>query len=423
MAISYLDAPFAYKLKKVTRYISLYGIARTLVKIRGQFHMQRRFKMRGDVWKNPHCRDPQHNDRFVAIIGCGNFGYSGIAFYLARRSRQFLRATLDIEASRAISLCRDFRGSYATTDLQRILGDPAIKLVYIVSNHASHAEYAIHCIEAGKHVHIEKPHVVSTDQLNRLLAAQRAHPESMVFLGFNRPKSEHFERIQGALATQSGPIMINWFIAGHEIPDDHWYFQEAEGGRVLGNLCHWTDLSLEMVGMERAFPCVITPTSHPDAKSDFCVGIRFADGSVAGITFSVKGHLFEGVREVLQAHRGDTLIRLWDFEETLIETVDQRDRLRTRRRNHGHGTNIINSYESVYRNLRSNAVEAAYVAATSQLFLGVKRALDSGRSVTIGKDYAATAEGRRQALERSTARNVIKMSATAPPYSTNKYGE
>lgn len=420
MAISYLDAPLGYKVKKVLRYMSLYGVSRTFVKIRGQFHMQRSFEMPGDVWRNPHSRDSEHNDRFVAIIGCGNFGYSGIAYYLAKRSRQFLRATMDIDASRAISLCKDYRGAYATTNLQRILDDPAIQLVYIVSNHASHAEYAIRCIEAGKHVHIEKPHVVSKDQLDRLLAAQRNHPESMVFLGFNRPKSEHFRRVQGALCVQNGPIMINWFIAGHEIPADHWYFQEAEGGRVLGNLCHWTDLSLEMIGVERAFPCVITPTSHPDAKSDFGIGIRFADGSVAGITFSVKGHLFEGVREVLQAHRGDTLVRLWDFEKTLIETVDKRYQFKTRHRDHGHGTNIVDSYESVYRNLTSDAIGPAYLAATSELFLGVKKALDTGESVTIGRDYAPAVEERHQDFERNISENVISMSATAPPYRTNK---
>ena len=416
MAISYLDAPLGYKIKKVLRYISLYGVSRTMVKIRGLYHMQRNFTMYGDVWGNPSCRDMEHNDRFVAVIGCGNFGYSGIAFYLAKRSRRFLRATMDTNESRAISLCKDYRGAYATTNIERILDDPAVKLVYIVSNHATHAEYAIRCIEAGKHVHIEKPHVVSNDQLNRLLAAQKNHDESMVFLGFNRPKSEHFQRVQRAMAVQNGPIMINWFIAGHEIPEDHWYFKEAEGGRVLGNLCHWTDLSLQMIGVERAFPCVITPTSHPDAKSDFGIGIRFAEGSVAGITFSVKGHLFEGVREVLQAHRGDTIVRLWDFEETLIETIDKRTKFRTHHRDHGHGKNIVDSYESVYRNLIENATGSVSLAATSRLFLGVKEALDTGESITIDLDYAPALEERHQEYDRNISDKVISMRATAPPY-------
>lgn len=415
MAISYLDAPLGYKIKKVARYVSLYGIARTAIKIRGQFHMRRSLPMEGTLWRNPSCRQPEHPDRFAAIIGCGNFGYSGIAFYVRKQARHFLRATLDIEPSRAISLCRDYDGAYATTDLERILADPAIRLVYIVSNHASHAEYAIRCIEAGKHVHIEKPQVVSDDQLERLLAAQLKHPESMVFLGFNRPKSSHFRRVQWALQAESGPIMMNWFIAGHEIPDDHWYFQEAEGGRVLGNLCHWTDLSLEMVGTKRAFPCVVTPTSHPDAKSDFCVGIRFADGSVAGITFSVKGHLFEGVREVLQAHRGDTLVRLWDFEQTLIETVDKHYRLQTRHRDHGHETNIVDSFDCVRNQSADGAVNAQALAATSRLILGAKLALDSGRSVTVTPDYVAVDGEETSARDLRRATSNIRAIATAPP--------
>lgn len=420
MAISYLDAPWHYKAKKVLRYFSLYGVSRTLVKVRGQFHLRRTIEHEGNRWENPGCRSADHKNRFVAIVGCGNFGYSGIAFYLAKRSRKFLRATMDIDKSRAISLCKDYRGAYATTDIEEILSDPAVRLVYIVSNHASHAEFAVRCIEAGKHVHIEKPHVVTYEQLSRLLIAQKNHPEAMVFLGFNRPKSDHFRKIQEAMSSQSGPIMINWFIAGHEIPDDHWYFQESEGGRVLGNMCHWTDLTLQMVGTERAFPCVITPTSHPNTRTDFCIGLRFADGSVAGITFSVKGHLFEGVREVLQAHRGDTLVRLWDFEESLIETMDRRERFRTGHRDHGHGENIVDSYDGASWNFSANAANTEYLIATSMLFLGVKDALDSGRSVTIDPDYDLDTESFHQDPERNAADNTISITAAAPPYRTKR---
>ena len=337
MAISYLNSSLRFKLKKVVRYISLYGLSRTFAKVRGQLHMERSYTMDGEIWENQSCRKPDDRNRFVAIVGCGNFAYSAIAYYLSRHTRRFLRATLDTNSSRSISLCKDYRGYYAISSIEKILDDPAIKLVFIASNHASHAEYAIKCIEAGKHVHIEKPHVVTQDQLDRLLAAQSRHPEVQIFLGFNRPKSRHFLRIQESIQKQSGPIMINWFIAGHEIPADHWYFREEEGGRVLGNLCHWTDLTLQLVGVDNAFPCEVIPASHMGTKSDYCVGLKFADGSVASITFSAKGHTFEGVREVLQAHRGNTLVRLIDFKESVIEVVDKRQHLKTFHRNHGHG--------------------------------------------------------------------------------------
>lgn len=104
--------------------------------------------------------------------------------------------------------------------------------MFIASNYASHAEYVVACIEAGKHVHIEKPHVISQEQLDRLLVAMRQFPQSKVYLGFNRPRSRLFMQLQEVLARESGPLMINWFIAG----DDHWYFDAKEGGRLLGNL-------------------------------------------------------------------------------------------------------------------------------------------------------------------------------------------
>lgn len=383
MATSYFDRSLGFQIKKVLRYISLYGFSRTFIKVRGQLHMRRKIDCESKYWKNPGCRGEEHPDRFVAIVGCGNFAYSAIAYYLAKRSRRFLRAAMDLSTERARSLCKDFGGAYATGDMQDVLDDPAIKLVYIASNHASHAEYAIQCIEVGKHVHIEKPHVVTQEQLDRLLEAQANNPGVDIYLGFNRPRSEHFRRIRSALDGQPGPTMINWFIAGHQIPDDHWYFKEEEGGRVLGNLCHWTDLTLQMVGVKNAFPCEVIPVLHKGSKSDFCVGLKFADLSVAGITFSAKGHTFEGVREVLQAHRGDALVKLRDFEESVIEIVEKRKRFKTFYREHGHGANIVASLDGVSQHQSSAAVDPLYLQATSKLFLGIRKAFDELKPIVI----------------------------------------
>ena len=104
---------------------------------------------------------------------------------------------------------------------------PSIRLVYIASNVASHAEYAIKCLNAGKSVHIEKPHVVNYSQLS----VDGCHEKESIcqcFSWFNRPKSSLFLKLRSLLSQQQGPFMINWFIAGHEIPDNHWYFDESK---------------------------------------------------------------------------------------------------------------------------------------------------------------------------------------------------
>jgi predicted dehydrogenase len=378
----YTQARFMFKAKKAARYFRLYGLSRTLCKIKGQYHMKSTKGFDGLRWENTACRTPNAQDRDVAIIGCGNFAFSTIAYQLKACNPRFLRATCDIEKSRALSLCRAYRGAYAVADRTEILSDPQVRVVFIASNHASHAEYAVACIEAGKHVHIEKPHVVSQEQLDRLVSVMRRYPKSKVFLGFNRPRSPLFKQLQDFLARESGPLMINWFVAGHEIPEGHWYFGEGEGGRVLGNLCHWTDLTLHLVSMEMAFPCMIIPATPAGAKSDFAVSVNFADGSCASITFSAKGHTFEGVREVLNVHKGNVLANLTDFQTLTIDVVERKRKIRLWHRDHGHGVNIIHSFAGAAEN-GGPGEAVTYVAATAKFFLAIRQAIDGGERVDV----------------------------------------
>lgn len=369
--MDYTTTKLGFKIKKAVRYLRLYGMRRTVMKIKGQYHMKKQYA------SLPALPTPPARGGRVGIIGCGNYAFSNIGFYLHRAHAGTMRAAMDIDIHRAASFHENYGLRYYTDRAQDILADRDIDLVYVASNHASHAEYAIQCIDAGKHVHIEKPHVVSEDQLRRLAAAMARRPDVKVFLGFNRPRSILFRTLCELLSQQRGPLMINWFVAGHEISDDHWYFNESEGGRVLGNLCHWTDLTLKLVGTDNAFPCTIIPATPAGSKSDFIVSVMFADQSCASITFSAKGHTFEGVREVLNVHRGDLLANITDFHTLTAEVVAERHTKRLLHRDHGHGINILNSLSG------GRGEEPSYIITTAVFFLAIRRAIDSGQPVAL----------------------------------------
>lgn len=163
--MDYTKAPLGFRIRKALRYVRMYGVSRTLAKVRGHYHMQSRYD------PIPPRRKRASETGHVGIIGCGAFAFSTIAWFLGKEAGRVLRGVMDVDAHRAASLFERYRADYHTTDADEVLSDPAIDLVYVASNHASHAEYAIAAIEAGKAVHIEKPHVVDEDQLRRLLAA------------------------------------------------------------------------------------------------------------------------------------------------------------------------------------------------------------------------------------------------------------
>lgn len=373
---------FYEKAIKVVRYIRLYGFKRTLAKIKAQFHLLRNEGFEGSQWFNIECPTPNSEERSVAIIGCGYYSHSVIAYYLSGVKNNFLRATFDIDPARAKSLCIDYKGVYATIDIEIILSDPLIKIVYIASNHSTHAEYAERCILAGKHVHIEKPHVVSSKQLDLLVKAKTKNPNIKIFVGFNRPRSYLFAVLQRELRKYHGPVMINWFVVGHHLQDNHWYYDKKEGGRILGNLCHWSDLTLQLVNINKAFPCHIIPSTIFGAKSDFIVTVNFADGSSAVISFSAKGKTSEGVIEVLNLQKGDCIANLYNFEFLSLNSQIGRKIYKPFYRDHGHRMNILNSfYGSLDSANKGESLE--YLRSTARLFLSIREAIEANKKIIL----------------------------------------
>lgn len=381
--MDYTKQPIHFKAKKALRYVRLFGPRRTATKVRSQYHMERSYS------QLPAQRDGRASKRHVGIIGCGKFAYAQVAYYLAQSHGPVVRGAMDPEIQRAASLFERYDLDYFTDDAERILDDPAIDLVYIASNHASHAEYAIEALGRGKHVHIEKPHVVDDDQLTRLCAAMEAS-DGRVRLGFNRPDSDFGRAISEELARQPGAAVFNWFVAGHEIPPDHWYFKDEEGGRILGNLCHWTDFVQQLVPREHRFPVTIIPARAEASDSNIAVSYVFADGTIAVITFSAKGHTFEGVKERFAAHKADALITLDDFQRMTIEVGAEKRTVRGLYRDHGHERAIIASYAL---SKDGPGVDVDYVRETGTLFLRTREALEADERLVVERPGVPAPEG------------------------------
>lgn len=378
-SLDYAIQPIRFKIRKILRYLRLYGPSRTVAKVRGQLHIRKRYPAL------PAVVPGRSKGKHVAMIGCGNYAYATIAFYLKRNYGAVIRGCMDADINKAASLFESYSVDYYTSNAEDILSDSAIDLVFVASNHASHAEYAIRALEAGKSVHIEKPHVVSEDQLVRLCDAMH-RSSGKVQLGFNRPGSRFGAAILEALLSQAGSAVFNWFIAGHAIEPDHWYYRPEEGGRVLGNLCHWTDFVYQMTPPEHRYPLTIKPTRSVRSDCDIAVNYIFGDGSIAAITFSAKGHTFEGVRERFAAHRGNILISMDDFQCLSIENVARKQITKALFRDHGHQEMICRAYRMVRpANKESEGIgqSISYVWETGDLFLKTRQALEENREIVV----------------------------------------
>jgi predicted dehydrogenase len=375
--MDYLKTKIGFRIKKVLHYVRLYGVRRTLIKVRGQYHMRRKFDV---LPKLPPCSPDAH----VGLIGSGNFPYCNISFYLRKHFGNVIRGVMDIDINRAASLACAYRAGYYTDNSNDVISDKDIDLIYVASDHASHADYAIAAVRAGKAVHVEKPHAVDLDQLVRLCRAVKEH-DGRLSIGFNRQESFFAKKAASYLNNESGPAMISCFVVGHYLQPGHWYLEKKEGGRVPGNMCHWTDIIYHLIPAESRYPITINPTSAAEPDSNVAVSYTFGDGTIATITFSAKGDIFEGIREHFIFHKGDAYMMLEDFQTLTVDIKEKRHKTSRFFRDQGHEAKLLRSYSMVRpQGPAFNGSPLSYIWETGELFLKTKEALEEDKKITIG---------------------------------------
>jgi len=110
----------------------------------------------------------------LAVIGAGYWGPNLIRNAL-RCADVELKIVCDLNIETAQKAVGRQSNVAVSTDVQQILDDPDVEGVAIATPASTHAELAISCLEAGKHVLIEKPLASSVAEAEKVLAVAREH--------------------------------------------------------------------------------------------------------------------------------------------------------------------------------------------------------------------------------------------------------
>lgn len=106
----------------------------------------------------------------VAVVGAGYWGPNLIRNFLNCGDTELL-AVVDLQVERAARVIGR-RSEVRVTDLlDDVLSDPDIEAVAVATPPESHLEVGLACLEAGKHLLMEKPLATSSDDGAKLVAA------------------------------------------------------------------------------------------------------------------------------------------------------------------------------------------------------------------------------------------------------------
>lgn len=264
-------------------------------------------------------------DPFVSIIGCGQFAFSTISFFLRREKGNRFLNSFDIDCEKSTSLASFYKFKHISTSFEELLSNPELKLLYISSNHATHSYYALKAIEKNvPKIYVEKPLSTNIFDFEKLISVITLS-QSEIFVGYNRPFSKAILLLKEYISNhplKSEPLSINYFISGHLIEKDHWYRNEGEGTRVCGNLGHWLDLTIHIFYWRKILPDLLTidivysNIDEPDDNVIICIKTDLGD--IVSIMLSSRAEPFEGINETINLQYSNIIAKIDDFRKLKI---------------------------------------------------------------------------------------------------------
>jgi predicted dehydrogenase/threonine dehydrogenase-like Zn-dependent dehydrogenase len=220
----------------------------------------------------------------LAVIGAGHFATSVLLPAAARQSHTVLTGICSKGGTSAQAAGDRFGFGFVTSKAADLYADDKTHAILIATRHNSHAELTCQALEAGKHVFVEKPLALN---MKELAAVEKAYKKrnNVLLVGFNRRFAPHTQALLHRLPA-SGPRQVLIRVNAGRLPQENWQSDpQVGGGRLLGEVCHFTDLALALV---EAAPAYIYATAG-QGQDNYHITISFTNGSTAQIFYTSDG--------------------------------------------------------------------------------------------------------------------------------------
>jgi len=325
----------------------------------------------------------------LGVLGAGNFATAVMLPAVSKIPEITLVGIVSGSGLSARHAADKFGFRYAAGDAARLLEDPEINTIAILTRHHLHAEQAVAALQAGKHVFVEKPLAINSDQLAVVSEQLLSTDHRLLTTGFNRRFAPMAQKMQAFISRRAEPLVAHYRVNAGTLPLTHWLHDPfVGGGRIIGEGCHFVDFLAFLVGES---PNSVAAHALPDAgryrEDNVILIFTFPDGSVGMVSYLANGDK-SFPKERVEAFAGGRVAVLDDFRQLELVNNGQRKLERARlRQDKGHraawevfADAILNSgpppipYEQLF------GVTKATFAAVEALRSGGQVPIDAGHS-------------------------------------------
>lgn len=349
-----------------------------------------------------------------ALIGCGRIAVNHVKA-VANNGLDFV-AMCDIDDSKYDIMlekagCGDFSETLRYTDYKKMLIEhPEIELVAIATESGNHASIALDCIDAGKHLIIEKPIALSmadADEIVRRADDKGVKVSTCHQNRFNVAIQELRKAVEaGRFGKFShGSIHVRWNRGRSYYDQAPWRGTWAQDGGTLMNQCiHGIDLLRWMMGDEVVEVYGQTRQRFHDYLEAEDVGVavaKFANGAVGTIEGTSNVYP-KNLEETLYVFGETGTVKIGGTSTNNIDVWDFADETDADAANKGLEEQTSNVYGNGHTSLYADVIDAIendrvpYVDAIAgrnalEIVLAIYKSQKTGEPVKLPlDDFAST---------------------------------
>jgi predicted dehydrogenase/threonine dehydrogenase-like Zn-dependent dehydrogenase len=246
----------------------------------------------------------------IGLVGAGAFATGTLLPALRAAGFGRLVAVASASGLTAARTAQRHGFARAVAGADQMLADPEVSALVIATPHDTHASLAVRALAAGRHVWCEKPVALTEDELDAVRAAWLSAGRVLA-IGFNRRWSPAVLAARRALGAVPGEKLVVYRIAAGPVPERHWYHDPRQGGRLLGEVCHFVDTAQALVGAPVEDVAALRGGGHRGPADDAAIALRFADGSLATIGYGSA--VPTAGKERIEVHAGGHRLVIDDF--------------------------------------------------------------------------------------------------------------
>ncbi len=226
----------------------------------------------------------------IGFIGAGAFAQNHLLPPLKSEGVNFIALSNSSSLS-THNVAHRFGFARQYSEGSLVIADPDVNMVFCASRHDSHAKYVMESIKSHKPIFIEKPLCIDSDELYDILELYEEH-NGKVMVGFNRRFSKPFKKLKEYFDQTKDPMNIIYRVNAGLLPKDHWVQLPENGGRIIGEVCHFIDTMNYLTESLPANVFAYSASTHKPDYSNFdnvTIVLKYLDGSVGTVIYSSMG--------------------------------------------------------------------------------------------------------------------------------------